>query len=112
MPVMLDKVLKRELALGGTHYVLTISPEGFKLAPKGRRIGVELAWQDLLNGEAALAVALNASLQALAMRERRAAAKPQGMASPAVTASRTRARARRSGTSSRSPRARGRPRGR
>jgi hypothetical protein len=32
------------------------------LAPKGRRKGYELAWVDLVSGEAALATALNASL--------------------------------------------------
>jgi hypothetical protein len=30
--------------------------------PKGRRKGVEIAWKDLVSGEAALAAALNASL--------------------------------------------------
>jgi hypothetical protein len=32
------------------------------LAPKGRRKGYELAWVDLVSGDAALATALNASL--------------------------------------------------
>jgi len=31
--------------------------------PKGKRKGQELAWRDLVGGEAALAAALNASLQ-------------------------------------------------
>jgi hypothetical protein len=43
--------------------MLTISPEGLKLVPKGKRNGLELAWQALVSGEAALATALNASLQ-------------------------------------------------
>lgn len=34
-----------------------------KLTPKGRRKGHELRWKDLVSGEAALAVALNASLR-------------------------------------------------
>jgi hypothetical protein len=42
--------------------VLTISPDGLKLVPKGKRKGHELAWAALVSGEAALAVALNASL--------------------------------------------------
>jgi hypothetical protein len=58
----LDKVLKRELEIGGEPYILTLSPEGLKLTLKGKRKGQELAWKDLVSGEAALAVALNASL--------------------------------------------------
>ena len=58
----LDKPLKREIDIEGTAYVLTIDPSGLKLVPKGRRKGHELAWKDLVSGEAALAVALNASL--------------------------------------------------
>ena len=42
--------------------VLTISPGGLKLTPKGHRKGQKLAWDDFLSGDAALAVALNASL--------------------------------------------------
>lgn len=59
----LDKPLKRELSIKGEPYVLTIEPERFKLVLKGRRKGLEFAWQDLVSGEAALAVALNASLK-------------------------------------------------
>ena len=43
--------------------MLTIAPDGLKLVPKGRRKGYELAWQDLVSGQAALATALNASLE-------------------------------------------------
>ena len=63
MTTKLDKVLKRELEVNGELYMLTISPEGLKLVPKGKRKGHELAWKDLLSGQAALAVALNASLE-------------------------------------------------
>jgi hypothetical protein len=62
MATKLRTPLKRELTIGGKPYVLTITPAGFKLAPKGKRKGRELAWRDLISGEAALAVALNASL--------------------------------------------------
>lgn len=62
MSVRLDKTLKRELLLKGRTYVVAISPEGLKLTVKGRRKGLELAWNDLITGEAALATALNASL--------------------------------------------------
>jgi hypothetical protein len=59
---ILDKTLKREVAIDGEHYTLTISPDSLKLVPKGKRNGVELKWLDLVSGQAALAVALNASL--------------------------------------------------
>jgi hypothetical protein len=58
----LDRSLKRELSIGGEPYTLTISPDALHLAPKGRRKGYELAWVDLVSGDAALATALNASL--------------------------------------------------
>ena len=62
MATKLDKPLKRELDIAGKPYMLTINPQGFKLVPKGRRKGVEIAWADIASGEAALATALNASL--------------------------------------------------
>jgi hypothetical protein len=43
--------------------MLTISPEGLKLVPKGKRNGHEMAWKDMVSGDAALASALNASLK-------------------------------------------------
>jgi hypothetical protein len=58
----LDKPLKRELQIKGKPHVLTIDSNGFKLTRKGRRKGVEIAWQALVSGDAAMAVALNASL--------------------------------------------------
>jgi hypothetical protein len=58
----LDSPLKRELSLQGKLYTLTISPSGLNLVPKGRRKGYELAWVDMVSGDAALATALNASL--------------------------------------------------
>ena len=63
MATKLDKSLKREIDLDGKLYMLTISPEGLKLVPKGKRNGLEIAWKDLVSGEAALATALNASLK-------------------------------------------------
>jgi hypothetical protein len=59
----LEKDLKREIDIGGEPYVLTLSPDRLKLTAKGKRKGIELAWKDLVSGEAALAVALNASLE-------------------------------------------------
>jgi hypothetical protein len=58
----LDKPLKRELKIKKQSFVLTIDPTGLKLTKKGRRKGIELAWNDLVSGDAAMAVALNASL--------------------------------------------------
>ncbi|HEY4145696.1 hypothetical protein [Pinirhizobacter sp.] len=60
----LDRPLKRELAIGETLYTLTIDPDGLKLTEKGRRKGVELAWKDIVNGDAGLAAALQASMGA------------------------------------------------
>ena len=63
MATKLDKTLKREIDVEGNPYMLSISPEGLKLVPKGKRNGLEIAWKDLVSGEAALATALNASLK-------------------------------------------------
>lgn len=63
MSTKLEKPLKRELAIKGQTCILTITPNGLKLTLKGRRKGQELAWDDLVSGDAALAVALNASLE-------------------------------------------------
>jgi hypothetical protein len=61
MTTKLTSAFKRELDLNGDKYTLTVSPEGFKLVQKGKRKGVELQWSSILNGEAALATALNAA---------------------------------------------------
>jgi hypothetical protein len=58
----LDKPLKRELRLKGGPHVLTIDPVRLRLTKKGRRKGIEIAWSDLVNGDAAMAAALNASI--------------------------------------------------
>jgi len=63
MATRLDKPLKREIEIDGKPYMLTIAPGGLKLVPKGKRKGDELSWDALVSGEAALAAALNASLQ-------------------------------------------------
>ena len=59
----LDKPLRREVQVGDQAYTLTIDPLGLKLVEKGRRKGLEVAWKDLVNGDAALAAALQASVQ-------------------------------------------------
>jgi hypothetical protein len=58
----LEKSLKRELTVKKQSFVLTIDPDGFKITHKGKRKGVEIRWEDLVNGEAAMAVALQASV--------------------------------------------------
>src|SRR5215469_14280758 len=62
MATLLEKTFKRELSIGDRAYILTISPEGLKLTIKGRRKGLQLQWDALVSGDAALAVALNASI--------------------------------------------------
>ena len=75
MTTKLDGQLKREVSIGGDAYTLTLSPQGFVLALKGRRKGLEIAWADLVSGEAALATALNASLTAATLPAAKAAPK-------------------------------------
>jgi hypothetical protein len=58
----LDKTLKRGLNINGRDYVITMDPQALKITEKGRRIGLELKWADIVSGESALAVALHASL--------------------------------------------------
>jgi len=58
----LEKKLRREVSIGGKPFVVSLSPEGLKLVGKGRRKGLELSWDDLASGDAALATALNASV--------------------------------------------------
>ena len=58
----LEGILRREISIDGKPFTLAISPEGLKLTPKGARKGRELLWKDLASGDAALAVALNASV--------------------------------------------------
>ena len=63
MATKLDKTLKREIDISGNPFMLSISPERLKIVPKGKRNGLEIAWKDLVSGDAALATALNASLK-------------------------------------------------
>ena len=63
MATRLEKELKREVDVDGEPHILTITPEGLKLTRKGRRKGHELSWKALVSGDAALAAALNASLE-------------------------------------------------
>ncbi len=63
MATVLDKELKRQVTVDGVDYTVALDPDGFRLTGKGKRTPqVELRWRDLLSGDAAMAVALNASL--------------------------------------------------
>jgi hypothetical protein len=77
MATLLDKTLKRELRIGDRSYIVTMSPLTLKLTPKGRRKGLELQWEALVNGDAALAAALNASVGSLTADRGRADATKQ-----------------------------------
>ena len=81
MATVLDKVLKRQVTVDGVDYTVAVDPEGLRLTGKGKRKPeVELRWHDLLSGEAAMAVALNASLG-----KRQTASEPATDASPEGT---------------------------
>jgi hypothetical protein len=58
----LDKTIKRELELGGQLYMVSMSPEGVRIVPKGKRKGHEISWETLLSGDAELRRDLNMSL--------------------------------------------------
>ena len=62
MTTKLDKTLKREITVADQPYIVAIDPQGMKITVKGRRKGRELLWKDLVSGDAALSVALNASV--------------------------------------------------
>jgi hypothetical protein len=68
MTTPLHSTLKRALTIDGRDYVVTLTAASLKLTLKGKRNGVELAWAQLVTGEAALAVALHASVGAFAAK--------------------------------------------
>ena len=79
MATVLDKQLKRQVTVDGVDYTVALDPDGFRLTGKGKRTPqVELRWRDLLSGDAAMAVALNASL----MKKRQPTPKPVTERSP------------------------------
>jgi hypothetical protein len=61
MTTKIDKPLKREILVGEQPYTVTLDAQGLKLVEKGRRKGVELAWKDIVGGDAQLATALRAT---------------------------------------------------
>ena len=65
MVTVLDKELKRQVTIDGADYTVAVDPEGLRVTGKGKRKPqVALRWRDLLSGDAAMAVALNASVSA------------------------------------------------
>ena len=88
MATVLDKALRRQVAVDGVDYMVVVDPDGIRLTRKGRRRPeVELRWRELLSGEAAMAVALNASLSSRPAAARTAAepeAEPEAEPAPAA----------------------------
>jgi hypothetical protein len=72
----LHSTLKRSVIIGRDEYVLTLTRDGMKLTLKGKRNGIELKWADLVAGEAALAIALRASVGAIDLENKVSAGKP------------------------------------
>jgi hypothetical protein len=68
MTTVLDGALRREIVAEKRPYTVTLTPVGLKLVPKGKRNGLELTWASLVNGDAALAAGLNATLQQMKAR--------------------------------------------
>ena len=50
MATKLNKQLKREIEVDGKPYMITLSPEGVKLTEKGKRLGREHTWKELIGG--------------------------------------------------------------
>jgi hypothetical protein len=73
MTTPLHTTLKRALTVGGREFVVTLTADTLKLTLKGKRNGVELSWKELVSGDAALAVALQASVGAFGIQEKKRA---------------------------------------
>jgi len=65
----LHSTLRRALIIERRKYVITLTVDGLKLSLKGKRRGIELTWASIVNGEAALARALQASVGAFPLKE-------------------------------------------
>ena len=64
MTAKLESLIKRELKLGSETYTVSMSPEGVKIALKGRRKGRGISWETLLSGDAELTQQLKMSVDA------------------------------------------------
>ncbi len=56
MATKLSKQLKREIEVDGRPYMVTLSPDGVKLTEKGKRLGREHSWKELIGSEGGAAV--------------------------------------------------------
>ena len=65
MPTKLEKTLKREIVINGEPHIATISPGGVKVTKKGFRKGIEITWQAIASGDAALRQDLRMSVDAM-----------------------------------------------
>jgi hypothetical protein len=63
MVTPLERPLRRAVLVDGKPYVVTLTPTGVRIVPKGRRKGQEVSWQDILSGETALQAQLVESLR-------------------------------------------------
>ena len=70
MTAKLDSLIRRELKLGRDLYTVSMSPEGVKIALKGRRKGREISWETLLSGDAELTQQLKMSVDAFRRGDR------------------------------------------
>lgn len=64
MTTKLDKEVKREIEIAGALYTVSMSQEGVRIVPKGRRKGHEISWHSILSGDAELAEQLKISVDA------------------------------------------------
>jgi hypothetical protein len=62
MTTKLDKALKREIEFDGVSYTVTMSPEGLKIVEKGKRLGQQLSWREMIGGSVPLTQSLRESL--------------------------------------------------
>ena len=58
----LERPLRRLVTIDGKPYVVTISPEGIRVVPKGRRKAPLIPWQDIVSGAVTLDAQLVGSL--------------------------------------------------
>ena len=55
--------VRLNVRIQGKPYVLTVTPRGFKLVPKGKRRGVEMPWSAFVSDDAVLYSELQASIR-------------------------------------------------
>lgn len=55
--------LRLTVKIYGRPYSLTVTPESFKLVPKGKRPGIELPWSAFVDEDVAMLSALHAAIK-------------------------------------------------